>query len=119
MSRRSVVVTVAVLAVLLAAVPALAGKPGSGATLTMSPNDAPAWGQVTASGCGYEAGTVIYLDVHKPGALAFYGAMPDAGGCFSLTISTDAPGTYHVETRQQLSNGKKWTTMATYDLPVV
>jgi hypothetical protein len=48
-----------------------------------------------------------------------YGTYPDGTGCIALTISTDAPGTYHLPSRQQLRGGKKWTVMATTDLPVV
>ena len=95
---------------------ALGAKPGSGATLAVTPNAAPAWGWATASGCGY-SGSVVYLDVEKPEALAFTGATPDASGCFSVTFTTDGPGVYHLQTRQE-GNGKHWWVMATYDLPV-
>ncbi|MDH4102724.1 MAG: hypothetical protein OEW52_11725 [Thermoleophilia bacterium] len=109
-------VTIAALAI---AVPfAFAGKPGSGATISITPNEAPAWGRVWGSGCGYEVGTDVYVDVQKPNALAFLGAAPDAAGCISFTFTTDDPGTYSVSARQQLSRGKKWTVMATYELPV-
>jgi hypothetical protein len=97
---------------------ALAGRSG-GATLFVSPNAAPAWAHTDVTGCGYTTASVVYLDVQKPAALAFYGVMPDSNGCIALTISTDEPGTYSLQTRQQLSNGKKWTVMATYQLPVV
>lgn len=111
---------VATLAALVVAVPfATAGKPGSGATLSITPNDAAAWGRVWASGCGYEPSSEVYLDVQKPGALMFTSAMPDSTGCVSFTFTTDDPGTYYVSARQQLSKGKHWTVMATYDLPVV
>ena len=117
MRHITLIVTVVALAV---AVPfATAGKPGSGATLSITPNDAPAWGRVWGSGCGYESGREVYIDVQKPSALAFTAAMADSSGCISFTFTTDDPGTYHVSARQQLSNGKKWTVVATYDLPVV
>lgn len=125
--------TVAALA--LAVSPALAGKGNGGgndggsaggggsskpsATLTISPNDAPAWSRVWGSGCGYEVGKDVYIDVQKPSALGFLGAVPDGNGCISFTFTTDDPGMYAVSARQQLSNGTHWTVMATYDLPVV
>jgi len=110
----------AAIAALAVAVPfASAGKPGSGATLSIEPNAAPAWDRVWGSGCGYQVGSDVYIDVEKPEALMFTGAVPDADGCIAFTFTTDGPGVYHVQARQQLSNGKKWTVMATYDLPVV
>jgi hypothetical protein len=117
MRHLTLIATILALAV---AVPfAAAGKPGSGATLSITPNDAPAWGRVWGSGCGYAAGSDVYIDVQKPEALMFTAASVDTSGCISFTFTTDGPGTYHVSARQQLSNGKKWTVMATYDLPVV
>ena len=118
MHRRHRIAGFAALLFVATASVALAGRPASGATLSVSPNDAPAWSTVSVTGCGYDAEAVVYLDIHKPSALAFYGVMPDAGGCFALTVTTDDPGTYRLETRQQLK-GKRWTTMASYDLPVV
>lgn len=92
----------------------LAARP-TRATLAVEPNAAPAWGAATASGCGYGA-SEVYLDIEKPEALAFMGAMPDEDGCISITFTTDGPGMYHLAARQQ---GKRhWTTMASYDLPV-
>ena len=104
-------------ALLIVAAGAVVGaKPGTGATLTVTPNAAPAWGWATASGCGYGS-SVVYLDIEKPEALAFTGGTPDANGCISVTFTTDGPGMYHLQTRQQ-GNGKHWWVLATYDLPV-
>jgi hypothetical protein len=127
---------VLVLGVAVAA-PALAGKGGNGnggnggsggssgggssysATLSITPNDAPAWSRVWGSGCGYKTNSEVYVDVQKPSALMFTSAMSDSSGCVSFTFTTDDPGTYYVSARQQLSNGGHWTVMATYSLPVV
>ncbi len=98
---------------------ATAGKPGGNATLSITPDEAPAWGRVAGSGCGYEVDREVYVDVQKPSALMFTATTPDANGCVSFTFTTDYPGMYQVSTRQQLSNGKKWTVMATYELAVV
>jgi uncharacterized protein YndB with AHSA1/START domain len=92
-----------------------AGKPGTGATLSVTPNAAAAWSWATATGCGY-GGSVVYLDIEKPEALAFTGGTPDANGCVSVTFTTDGPGTYYLQTRQQVRN--RWVVMATYELPV-
>jgi hypothetical protein len=100
--------------VIVLATATLAAKPVS-ATLSVEPNAAPAWGWATASGCGYRQ-AAVYLDVQKPGALAFMSAMPNAAGCFTVTFSTDEPGTYYLSTRQQVRN--RWRTMANYTLPV-
>jgi hypothetical protein len=101
--------------VIVMATATLAGRP-TGATLQVEPNAAPAWGQATASGCGY-ADREVYLDIQKPEALAFMSVMPDAAGCVSVTFSTDGPGTYYLSTRQP-ARGNHWKTMATYTLPV-
>jgi len=92
-----------------------AGKPGTGATLSVTPNAAAAWSSATATGCGYGA-SAVYLDIEKPEALAFTGATPDANGCIFITFTTDGPGTYYLQTRQQVRN--RWVVMATYELPV-
>ncbi|HET7686744.1 MAG TPA: hypothetical protein VFM19_10085 [Candidatus Limnocylindria bacterium] len=110
----AMVALIPALAILMATM-VLAAKPGSGATLRIEPNAAPAWGMATATGCGYSPGEV-YLDVQKPAALAFMGTTPDADGCISLSFTTDEPGMYYVSTRQMIRN--HWRTMATYTLPV-
>lgn len=113
-------ITIAALAALAIAVPfANAGKPGTGANLSISPNEAPAWSRVSGSGCGYTPERAVYIDVEKPAALMFTATLPDASGCISFSFTTDEPGLYRVSARQQLSNGRKWTVLATYDLPVV
>ena len=116
---RHITLIVTVVALVVAVPFATAGKPGSGATLSITPNDASAWSRVWGSGCGYESGREVYIDVQKPSALAFTAATPDADGCVSFTFTTDDQGMYQVSARQQLSNGKKWIVMATYSLPVV
>ncbi len=111
--------TTAVLAGLIISVaPAIGAKPGSGATVSIAPNEAPAWSRVWGSGCGYDPDNPVYVDVQND-ALAFIGADVDGTGCITFTFTTDGPGMYYVSTRQQLSNGKKWTVMGKYDLPVV
>ena len=128
---RHITLIVAVVALALAA-PAFSGKGGNGntggsgggssrssATLSITPNDAPAWSRVWGSGCGYEPAAEVYIDVQKPAALAFTSTMSDSSGCIAFTFTTDEPGTYGVSARQQLSNGGHWTVMATYSLPVV
>ena len=116
---RHVMSIAALLALAISIAPAMGAKPGSGATLSITPNEAAAWSHVSGSGCGYDGETSVYVDIRKPEALAFIGAVVDSNGCISFTFTTDGPGTYSVSTRQQLSNGKKWTVMATYELPVV
>ena len=106
--------TIPVLVIVLATA-TLAARP-TGATLTVEPNAAPAWGSATATGCGYGPAEV-YLDVQKPEALAFMSALPDAGGCVTFTFTTDGPGTYYLSTRQK-GTGKHWRVMANYELPV-
>src|SRR5437867_244855 len=71
-----------------------AGATRSGATLTVSPNAAPAWSWATGSGCGYAVGSEVYVDIQKPEALAFLSVMPGATGCISFRFTTDGPGTY-------------------------
>jgi hypothetical protein len=93
-----------------------AGAQRSSATLTIEPNAAPAWGWAHGSGCGYAVGSEAYIDIHKPEALAFQSAMPDASGCVSFAFTTDGPGTYLVEARQRSHN--TWRVLATYQLPV-
>jgi hypothetical protein len=134
MRHITLVITALALAV---AAPAIAGKGGNGngdggakggdggnggnstsAWLSITPNDASAWSRVWGTGCGYQPGEEVYLDVEKPSALSFMSAMADDGGCMSFTFTTDDPGMYHVSARQQ-GNGGRWTVMATYDLPVV
>ena len=88
----------------------------SSATLTIEPNAAPAWGWAQGSGCGYTVGSEAYIDIHKPEALAFQSAMPDAAGCISFGFTTDGPGTYLVEARQRSHNS--WRVLASYQLPV-
>jgi hypothetical protein len=100
---------------LLAASSAGAGR-SSGATLEFNPNAAPAWSWANGSGCGYAAGSQVSIAVHKPEALAFKTAMPDAQGCISFSFTTDGPGTYLVEARQQTRN--RWRLLASYQLPV-
>ena len=92
-----------------------AAKPAV-ATLNVTPNHAEAWSTATGSGCGYTAAEV-YVDIHKPEALAFMSVVPDSAGCISFTFNTDGPGDYLLETRQR-GQGKHWRTMATYALPV-
>ena len=131
---RHISLIIAIVALAIAA-PAIAGKGGNGngngggggggggggstsAWLSITPNDAPAWSRVWGSGCGYHAGSEVYVDVEKPAALMFTSAMADSASCIAFTFTTDAPGTYHISARQQ-GNGGHWTVMATYDLPVV
>lgn len=93
----------------------LAAKPAS-ATLVLTPDPAMAWSVVNGEGCGY-APQVVYIDIEKPKALAFTGAMPDANGCITFQFTTDDPGVYLVSTRQQL-HGRHWTVMASSELVV-
>jgi hypothetical protein len=134
MRHITLIITALALAV---AAPAVAGKGGNGngngnsngggggggsrasATLSITPNDAPAYSRVWGSGCGYEPSSEVYIDIQKPAALAFTATMPDSSGCIAFTFTTDEPGNYGISARQQLSNGGHWTVMATYSLPVI
>ena len=110
----------------LAAKGGVKGKPGGNggnggngetyATLTVSPNPAPAWTWFQAEGCGYVTGKVVNILV-KSGATAFFGVGVDANGCISFMHSTGAPGTYTVEAHQNLK-GKKQTLMASITFAV-
>jgi len=101
---------------LLTASAAGAGGRSSGATLEFNPNAAPAWSWANGSGCGYSSASQVSIAIHKPEALAFKTAMPNAQGCISFTFTTDGPGTYLVEARQQTRN--RWRLLASYSLPV-
>ena len=101
---------------LLMASSAGAGR-SSNANLEFNPSAATAWGWAYGSGCGYAADSQVSIAIHKPEALAFRTAMPDARGCISFTFTTDGVGTYLVEARQQTHN--RWRLLATYQLPVL
>ena len=100
---------------LLVASPAGAGR-SSGATLEFNPNAAPAWSWANGSGCGYANVSQVSIAIHKPEALAFKTTMPDAQGCISFSFTTDGPGMYLVEARQQTHN--RWRLLASSQLPV-
>jgi hypothetical protein len=106
---------VALMAALLLASSAGAQR-GSGAKLEFHPNAAPAWSWANGSGCGYAAGSQVNISVQKPEALSFLAAMPNSDGCIAFAFTTDAPGTYLVEARQQVNN--RWRLLASYNLPV-
>lgn len=89
---------------------------GSGATLEFHPNAAPAWSWAHGSGCGYTPGSQVNIAVQKPEALAFLAAWPNSQGCIAFEFTTDGPGTYVVEARQQVRN--RWRLLASYSLPV-
>ena len=58
-------------------------RPASGATLAVS-SDAPVVGDsLVFSGCGYGPGVGVTVTVQSPTALAFFGSIADADGCFS------------------------------------
>jgi hypothetical protein len=42
--------------------------------------------------------------------------MANSQGCIAFTFTTDGPGTYLVEARQQVHN--RWRLLASYILPV-
>jgi hypothetical protein len=106
---------VALLALMMLASSAGAQR-GSGASLEFHPNAAPAWSWANGSGCGYEANSQVNISVQKPEALAFLAAMANSQGCIAFTFTTDGPGTYLVEARQQVHN--RWRLLASYSLPV-
>jgi hypothetical protein len=87
------------------------------ATLSFSPNAAPAWSWAHGSGCGYSVGSEVYIDVQKPEALSFLSVTSGADGCIAFAFTTDGPGTYHVDARQKTKRNH-WRVLATYDLPV-
>lgn len=106
---------VAILALALLASSAGAER-GSGASLEFHPNAAPAWSWANGSGCGYAPNSQVNLSVQKPEALAFLATMANSQGCVAFTFTTDGPGTYLVEARQQVRN--RWRLLASYNLPV-
>ena len=110
------IASLAALLVALFLVASAGAQRGEFATLDFDPNAAPAWNWAHGSGCGYRAGSQVSIAVHKPNALAFLATMPDAQGCIAFTFTTDGPGMYLVEARQQVRN--RWRLLAGYDLPV-
>jgi hypothetical protein len=106
---------VAILALTMLASSAGAQR-GGGASLEFHPNAAPAWSWAHGSGCGYTPGSPVNIAVQKPEALAFLAAWPNSQGCVAFEFTTDGPGTYVVEARQQVRN--RWRLLASYNLPV-
>jgi hypothetical protein len=129
-TRKSRTVRIALLAALaafvLAVVPvATAGKgqpggPGGGgtATLSASPNPAPAWGAYHLAGCGYVAGKNVNLVIDQPSASAFYAVAPSSSGCIYSTFWAEGAGAYSIKAYQSLK-GTKQTLMASTTLSVV
>ena len=106
---------VAILALALLAGSAGAER-GTGASLEFHPNAAPAWSWANGSGCGYAANSQVNLAVQKPEALAFLATMANSQGCVAFRFTTDGPGTYLVQARQEVRN--RWRLLASYSLPV-
>ena len=107
------ILAVAVLAALVTAASAFAGKPSSSSpTLTVSfpqlatTTSGTAYGTpFVISGCGYGS-TYTSVVVTSPEALSFAGQSPDANGCISFdNFSTNQHGQYQVDAYQQDSRG--------------
>lgn len=62
------------------------GKPGSAATLTVSPNPAPVGTtEVTVTGSGFKSGEGLLVGI--PGVIPGYGVTTDSSGNFSFTYT--------------------------------
>ena len=94
------------------------GKPSSSATLTVSPDVAPAWGgQYTITGSGFEPDTGIQLGQSiAGGCCSTFMVRADATGSFTMTGYTEAPGPY-VFTASILTR-KGWRAVASDTLIV-
>ena len=93
------------------------GNGGSYATLTVSPNPAPAGGAVVdASGSGYNPSAGAYINIHTPNSLYVYTRGTDSEGNLSFFFNTAEPGTYTVKVYQY--KGKKLVLKAQADLVV-
>jgi hypothetical protein len=71
-------------------------KPGSGASLWVSPATAAAWGSpYTLSGSGFEPDTAVQVGQSiAGGCCTTFVVRTDANGYFSLAGTTEAPGAY-------------------------
>jgi hypothetical protein len=107
------IVAVTVLAALITAASAFAGKPSSSSpTLTVSFPQLASTTSGTAygtpfiiSGCGYGS-TYTSVVVTSPEALSFAGQSPDVNGCISFdNFSTNLHGQYQVNAYQEDSHG--------------
>ncbi len=87
------------------------GNGGTYATLTVSPDPAPANWYFHAEGCGYVTGKMVNILVKDNGSTAFFGVGVDGNGCISFDSFTGSPGSYTLEAYQNLK-GKKQTLMA-------
>jgi hypothetical protein len=106
----------AVTTVLLFAASTGAQRDSTSAGLSFDPSSAPAWSWAYGSGCGYASGSQVAITIHKPEAIAFQAAMPDASGCISFSFTTDGAGTYLVEASQKIRH--RWRVLASRELPV-
>jgi hypothetical protein len=112
------ILAVTVLAALITAASAFAGKPSSSSsspTLSVSfpslagtslTSGGMAYGtSFVVSGCGYGS-TYTSVVVTSPEALSFAGQAPDANGCISFdNFSTNLAGPYRVDAYQQDPHG--------------
>lgn len=66
-----------------------AARPGSDATLVVTPNAPIVGDSLVFTGCGYTPGVGVTVSVHSPTATAFFGSLADADGCFSTGATED------------------------------
>jgi hypothetical protein len=122
--RRIVIVTAAV--TMLTATSALAGKPASSGSPTLTVAFATASTATTTmstpygtgyvvSGCGYSS--YVTIVVTSPEAIAFTGDAPDGAGCISITnFSTQGPGHYRIDAWEQLRNKASIVASTSFDI---
>lgn len=102
---RLVVLAAVLVATALAAAPALAGKPGSGSTASVSatPNPASSGTTVWLEGCGYDTRSPAEIRInHSAGYTESYAAAVWYTGCMNPSpFVTSEAGTYTIEVYQR------------------
>ena len=68
------------------------------ATLVVSPNPVPAYSTFQITGCGYQPGVGVQLNLYAPGGMAVWGGVADSGGClYNATGWANAPGSARLD----------------------
>lgn len=98
------------------ALAARGGHSNTNATLTLSPNPAPANSVVQVFGCGYTVGVLTEMVFTTPTATAWAGIPVDSNGCVATSVSVNGAGSYSLQLFQQPDN--KWIEMASGSLTV-
>jgi hypothetical protein len=74
------------------------GKPpASAATLSVTPNPAPAGGTIyTVSGSGFGSNQMVAISLANPGCCLAFNVLASSTGTLSFTATTGSPGTYYI-----------------------